>query len=89
MLARVLTELQTRSDEEPHSNSVWVQAEEWVLTRKEGNVQRIWRVDPRPQDQGGNPCGEAKLIWDRSKDQPIAPKLVCPIGVNHEPALPP
>lgn len=47
------------------------------------NVKRIYRVDPRPPDQGGTSCGtldDREIFWDRDRGDPAeASTWNCPV----------
>ena len=50
-----------------------------MLTQPAGKVKKVWRVDPRPPDKGGDPCAEPTVLWDREKDQAKPPDWSCPV----------
>ena len=52
--------------------SVWQVIEYPTLTMEGGKVNRIYRVDPRLAAEGGRPCPERKLIWERGKNAAVS-----------------
>ncbi|KAK4935757.1 hypothetical protein LTR10_023257 [Elasticomyces elasticus] len=55
---------------------IWALVEMPALTRNP-NIQRIYRVDPRP---GAGGCGEEELVWDRGRgDLMLASTWRCPV----------
>ncbi|KAJ4524807.1 hypothetical protein HRR83_000438 [Exophiala dermatitidis] len=66
----------TRSDQAWRWNSVWQWIEYPQLARNP-DVQRIWRIDPRPESP--NFC-ESRLLWSRERRDPLPPMpWVCPV----------
>jgi hypothetical protein len=59
-------------------SSIWANVEFPSLTANE-NVKRIYRVDPRPNDEDA--CGaEEELVWDRGRGDAVGKlKWTCPI----------
>ena len=76
----------TKEGESWADDSVWEQAEYWPLTREGGPVQRVYRVDPRSEADGGKPCPQPTVIWQRGKDTPREKKWECPVVEDHVPA---
>ena len=64
---------------------MWETAEFGPLTREGGPVNKIYRVDPRPENEGGTPCAEPTVLWERGKDPARETKWNCPITEDHEP----
>ncbi|KAL2434788.1 hypothetical protein ABEF95_007362 [Exophiala dermatitidis] len=66
----------TRADQVWRWNSVWAWIEYPQLTRNP-HVQRIWRIDPRPES---NMFCVRRLLWSRERRDPLPPMpWVCPI----------
>ena len=51
------------------------------MTREGGTVQKIWRVDPRPVEKGGDPCSKV-LMWERNTNPPRPQGFVCPVNYD-------
>jgi hypothetical protein len=66
----------TKKDTDWKPTSVWAKVEYPALTRN-SNIQRIWRVDPRPPDVTGVTPEEAceydkkELLWERGRDAEV------------------
>ena len=69
----------TRHDQEWSENSVWQMMEFWPLTREGGSVTKVYRVDPRRPDRGGQACAEPTVIWDRATNAERKELWKCPI----------
>ena len=67
------------SGQTPRDNSVWLATELPALT-KNPHVNKIYRIDPRPQHPRDNPGGACQtLIWDRATDAQVDFGWQCPV----------
>ena len=66
-------------DQTPRVDSVW-QATELPALTQNPHVNKIYRIDPRPQDPEENPGGPClqTVIWDRATDAQIDFAWRCP-----------
>lgn len=65
----------TKHDEEWNPQRIWATVEFPALTRNP-NIQRVWRVDPRPASPN---CGEKVLVWDRARGDAEVAGWTCPV----------
>lgn len=63
---------------------IWARVEYAALTQNQ-NIQRVWRVDPRPPEVKGvteeENCELEKkeLLWERGRDEELKNDFVCPV----------